>query len=31
MSIIGQNIYLDLSELNEILHLGSRDMYLSHI
>ena len=30
-SIIGQNVYLDLLELNEILYLESRDIYLSHI
>ena len=31
VSKISQNIYLDLSELNEILYLGSRDVYLSHL
>ena len=30
-SITSQNIYLDSSELNEILYLGSRDVYLTHI
>ena len=31
MRKISQNIYLDLSELDEILYLGSRDVYLSNI
>ena len=29
--IISQSIYLDLSEYNEILYLGSRDVYISHL